>query len=231
MRGLKAQRIEIWRFMLHAPPSALTGDVLSADERVRVAGFHFARDQRRFVLCRAFLRQVLATYLEMPPQDISLKLGPNGKPELANGDANLQFNLSHSGEHCIVAVADGVGVGVDIEDTRDVPDLALLIRTVLGPNEISVVEASPDHARSAIFLRFWTRKEAIAKATGAGLDNALIELTTTQTHGEAFWPVLGADRRRIAWRDIPDGGPTIAAVAAFGADGDLAIEVRTFDGH
>ena len=49
------------------------------------------------------------------PSDVELAAGPHGKPELP-GSA-LRFNLSHSGDRALIALADGVEVGVDVERT------------------------------------------------------------------------------------------------------------------
>ncbi|HEX6602937.1 MAG TPA: hypothetical protein VF030_09880 [Solirubrobacterales bacterium] len=64
------------------------------------------------------LRRVLAIYLGQGPSQIRLTEGEHGKPRLADPEATLRFNLSHSGEIALVAVSGEVEVGVDVERIR-----------------------------------------------------------------------------------------------------------------
>lgn len=74
--------------------------VLSPDEITRAERFHFQRDQKRFVRCRAALRDILGRYLTLPPAGIRFRYQSNGKPEMAEDQSpnNLRFNVSHSSE-------------------------------------------------------------------------------------------------------------------------------------
>src|SRR5262245_31643896 len=85
-------------------------EVLSEDERARAARFHFARDRRRFVVGRGWLRTILASYLEIAPRDVRLQYGEFGKPCLSN-PTDLRFNLSHSDERVLCAVTRGHKIG------------------------------------------------------------------------------------------------------------------------
>ena len=73
---------------------------LSPEEQGRAARFKFARDQRRYVIAHAALRDILAGYANADPASLQFTDGPNGKPKLAPPfDASrLEFNLSHSHE-------------------------------------------------------------------------------------------------------------------------------------
>lgn len=115
---------------------------LPATERDRAARLVSEEARRRWVAARWALRQVLGCYLEPAPAEIELCLGSRGKPMLAKADAQLRFNLSHSDELALIAIAGGREVGVDVQLTG---------------------------ARSAAFYAAWTRREAIAKCHGAGL--------------------------------------------------------------
>jgi len=106
------------------------------------------RHRSRWVASRWALRGVLARYLGEDPTMIGLRLGEHGKPELADPEATLRFNLSHSAGRALVAVATGVEVGVDIER--------------LG-------------RRTAPHYTAWARREAIAKCHGVGLWKPLPE--------------------------------------------------------
>lgn len=80
-------------------------------------------------------------------------------------DDTLDFNISHSGNCVVCAVGKGTKVGIDIEERRKICIEDLL--PALRDDEYRQVEekgATPDS-----LLRFWTKKEAVLKASGEGL--------------------------------------------------------------
>jgi 4'-phosphopantetheinyl transferase len=112
---------------------------------------------------------VLARYLELEPAAIELRHGEHGKPLLASAKASLRFNLSHSDGLALVAVAEQLEVGVDVERIKPRRDLLGLARRALVPAEAAQVEAAAPQDRLAVFHAAWARREATAKCLGAGL--------------------------------------------------------------
>ena len=110
--------VDVWRIWLDR---CTDGDVrgyrgiLAPDELERAAQYAFDRDQRRFVVARAALRQVLAAYLEAAPEQLEFEYGKRGKPVLAArpGWEWLRFNVAHSEELALVGVASGHDLGID----------------------------------------------------------------------------------------------------------------------
>jgi 4'-phosphopantetheinyl transferase len=137
---------------------------LSAAELERADRFFFERDRRRFVVARARLRQLLGERLGMAPQDIRLAYGANGKPRLA--DEAMRFSVSHSGEVALFALSKAREVGVDVEAVRPIDSADAIAAHILSQRERRAYAAARDKVLA--FLRFWTRKEALAKAIGAG---------------------------------------------------------------
>jgi 4'-phosphopantetheinyl transferase len=79
---------------------------------------------------------------------------------------DLYFNLSHSGDAAVLAIAEAGPVGIDIEALRSVdPTLA---EAILGPSERSALAALDPSMRSGSLLARWTMKEAALKAVGCG---------------------------------------------------------------
>ena len=115
------------------------------------------------------LRRVLARYLGEDPADLALSAGDHGKPALAGPRPRLGFNLSHSGEIALIAVAGEREVGVDIERADDKRDVLRLAEVGLDPEEAAAVRAASPAARAAAFYAAWVRKEAVAKCLGVGL--------------------------------------------------------------
>jgi 4'-phosphopantetheinyl transferase len=115
------------------------------------------------------LREVLARYLDEDPAAIELRRGEHGKPALADPSSPLRFNLSHSGDLALVAVAQGREVGVDIERIRPRRDLPRLTERALDPAAAAAVRGAPADERAIAFHQAWARREAIAKCLGTGL--------------------------------------------------------------
>jgi 4'-phosphopantetheinyl transferase len=149
--------------------------VLAADERVRAARFVRARDRRRFARCRFALRQILGGILGEEPAALRFRATGNGKPELdvaasaGAGGPSLRFNVSHSAELALIAVAWNSELGVDIERVRQFSEAGRIVQSFFSEREQSAFVAIPDEAKDQAFVRGWVRKEAILKGLGVGL--------------------------------------------------------------
>jgi 4'-phosphopantetheinyl transferase len=114
------------------------------------------------------LHQVLARYLDTTPDGIELEAGPHGKPKL-KGEARLRFNLSHSGDLAVVAVALDREVGIDVERIDPDRDALALAQRALPPEDAAAVATATPAERPGVFHAAWTRYEAAAKCLGTGL--------------------------------------------------------------
>lgn len=145
--------------------------LLTAAEWERAGRFRVAAGRCRFIVCRALLRRVLAAELGIAPDRVQLAEGPYGKPVLAGEQAarRCSFNVAHAGGLGCVATSGGAALGVDVETSRRPMNLELMARKILTPPEHARFESLPTEQRLPAFLRLWTSKEALAKATGMGL--------------------------------------------------------------
>lgn len=142
------KEVHSWCVHLDVPYGHLFA-TLTDDERQRYARFQFERDQRRFVVSHAVLRGLLGSYLAVRPDEIRFVQNPFGKPRLSPAfGSRLRFNLTHSADLALIAVAFDAEVGVDVEYVRALPELT-----------------DNPHA----FLESWTKREAFMKAAGLGL--------------------------------------------------------------
>lgn len=176
-----------------------------------------AATQRR--AAQDFLRRTLAAYRGCRVAEITLEIGPHGKPALADGA--LAFNLSHSGSRAALALARGIEVGVDIEvPARPRPHVALARRYFCAA-EAEAIAAAGDDEREARFLRLWTAKEAVLKALGRGLAFGLDRL---EFELAAQPPVLrwiapeGGPATGWRVRSLPVAAPAIGHLAWHGED-------------
>jgi 4'-phosphopantetheinyl transferase len=122
---------------------------------------------------RAILRMLLGRYLGRDPASLVFVLGAHGKPRLRDDDgdgaADLQFNLSHADSMALYAIGRGAAVGVDVERVRDIPDWSGIAGDFFGPRERARLQRLTADRRRLAFLRAWTRREALLKASGDGL--------------------------------------------------------------
>jgi len=176
----------VWRATLAWPEAAADRlkQCLSADERDRMERFRFERDRRRYLVGRGLLRSLLGRYLDVVPQDLRFETAAAGKPHLASGQGQLQFNLAHSGEYVLIAIADGRAVGIDVEEVRDDFDVGEIAAHFFSPHEQRALEALTGRARIEAFFECWTRKEAYVKARGEGLSLPLDQFDVSLRPGE-----------------------------------------------
>jgi len=167
--------IHIWEFSPLIPafrPEEIAG-MLSHDERERAARFHFERDRQRFSVTRARTRMILGAYLQSNPRELRFKYSSREKPSLADVSADVRFNVSHSGDQAVVAVASGREIGVDIEQIRSDVECEPLAERFFSPGERKLIRELPEGRRLHAFFRLWTCKEAFLKAHGTGLSRPL----------------------------------------------------------
>ena len=149
------------------PPDRLN-QLLLPDEQQRAARYARLADRLRFQVGRASLRHLLGQQLGLPPAAVPLRLSPLGKPELAGsaGPNNVHFNVAHSGEWVLLALA-AHPVGIDVEEQNPTLDFADVAAHRFGPAERQRLAQSAQPV--ATFYQLWTQLEARAKAAGLGL--------------------------------------------------------------
>lgn len=167
-----------------------------AEGPVRVAWRDYHRGQSAETLVRPWLAETLGH----PDTAIALARDVRGRPQLqVPGNAGLDINWSHSGDALLVALGDGVAVGVDIEWMRPRPQaMALAQRFFTAGEATALAKRAPDDAEAA-FVQMWCAKEAVLKAHGHGLS-------------------FGLDRLEFAARD--DGWALVACDPALGTPAD-----------
>jgi 4'-phosphopantetheinyl transferase len=175
-------------------------ECLSDEERQRSQRFLRDVDRQQFIVSHGAVRTILGQYLGIPPGHIEIKIGPGGKPQLANSPhfPPLHHNLSHSERLAMIAVTLDHEVGVDVERIRPSVDIESIVQRFFAPGERTRWQALPDHERLAAFFRCWTRKEAYLKARGIGLSSGLDQFEVSLAPGEPA---------RLLRGDIPGDSP------------------------
>ncbi|MEV4176372.1 4'-phosphopantetheinyl transferase superfamily protein [Nonomuraea sp. NPDC049709] len=160
--------LEIWRIPIvrSADLDGLTSS-LDDHERARAADFSDAAARRRYIVSRAATRCVLGRRMGVRPGEVRIAIGRYGKPYLPSRP-DVQWNLSHSGDLALLAVARGRSVGVDVEKVRPELDRAAFARRFLPTEDAGFVDGSPE-----LFALLWARREACVKAAGGRLAQGL----------------------------------------------------------
>jgi len=163
--------------------------LLAPDERKRAEQFRLESPGRQFVLARGTLRRVLGQYLHVQPESVELTVDENNKPQLMGRDAEsgVRFNVSHSGELALIAIARDCEVGVDIEAVREVRHLDQIARRFFHPDEARVVLNERGELQRRAFFRCWTGKEAVLKAIGVGVLGPLAGFQVPIFQSDAGW--------------------------------------------
>lgn len=79
---------------------------------------------------------------------------------------NIDFNISHSGEYVLCAIADeGLRIGIDIEKIKTV-DFNYFQNSMSFKQQEEILTS---HNPIKKFFKFWTFKESVIKADGRGL--------------------------------------------------------------
>ncbi len=169
-RGPPLDEVWVWRISLAQSAERLAAweRNLSEAERGKAQRFVQEADRRRAVIGRSVLRQVLAAATGQPAEDLDLAADERGKPVLRGAPPHPGFNVSHSGDWVLVAVAGRGPVGVDVEQHRAV-EYDRLVAQCFAPAERAAWQQLEAEDRPRGFFDGWARKEAVVKALGTGL--------------------------------------------------------------
>jgi len=228
---LSPSEVHVWRAKLDEEGRSQTiyKPLLSPDELIVANRFFFEHDRIRYITSRGTLRFILANYLSMDPQMISIVQGQFGKPLLENDPHHIQFNLSHSNGLGLFAFTIGHRIGIDVERILPLRDFEQIADFFLSPNEMEALDRLPGESRLDGFYAAWTRKEAFVKALGVGIGNSLDKFEVNVSPDEE--PVITALHQEIAngsvWR-LLDLKPDPNYAAALAVDSD-EISLRLFD--
>jgi 4'-phosphopantetheinyl transferase len=176
-------------------------------------------DRRRLTAAAAVARTVLGALLGAPPAALEIDRtcpecgAAHGKPRLPAAPG-VHFSVSHSGGCVAVAVFGGGPVGIDVEEVgRLTPgEVAGVADAVLAPEERAELAAAAAPARA--LLAYWTRKEAVVKATGEGLTAGLARLVVSPVTTPPR--VVRRDGGPVWLRDLPAPPGLVAALAGLG---------------
>lgn len=137
------------------------------------------------------------------PVEVGVASNEQGRPIIVGPHADIQVSIAHKGAVAVALAARGASPGADLEfvEPRDEHFLA----RAFNPEEVRLV---PAENRDAWIARFWTAKEALAKARGTGIVSGPKEISVTSRNGERLcvdgvWVDTRCEGERvIAWTSL-----------------------------
>jgi 4'-phosphopantetheinyl transferase len=216
---LQSGEVHLWRspLTLSAEQRDRYWQTLSPDERLRADRYRFPQHRQRAIAARGILRALLGRYLAQDPAQLSFAYTPQGKPFLPHSPRfpSLEFNLSHSEDLMLCAVALNHAVGIDLEQIRPLSDLSRLTQRFFAPSEHQAIQALGLDQQPQAFFQYWTVKEAILKAIAHGIGGLeTVELAFDQGQPQIIRaPALDPSTRWDVRLLVPEVG-FIGAIAA-----------------
>ena len=153
---------------LDAARFAALCELLPEKMREKVGAFRKWEDAHASLLGKLLLRKAIS------PFGLSLADIRYTEFEKPYFDGPFDFSIGHSGDFVVCALSASSRVGVDIERIKDFnpDDFAYIFSTP----ELQSISGAP--SKLVEFFRLWTRKEAVLKADGLGLNYSLERINT-----------------------------------------------------
>ena len=159
-------------------------------EQRRQQALRYSHTFGRFCCLKSYLmllELLSAVYPELDTSKPEFGYTAQGKPFLL-ARPDIHFSISHTKNAILVAISDAP-IGVDIEAFRS-PSAALIARTMNATEQAAIATAAasaataataatpsgllePPATREALFSAIWTRKEAVLKLRGTGIEGDL----------------------------------------------------------
>jgi 4'-phosphopantetheinyl transferase len=180
------------------------------------------RDHRRGTPAEPLVRAWVAAELGVAEDTIRLTRDAHGRPRFAGALQGFDASWSHSGGGLLIALGEGVDVGVDLEQARPRPRALELADRFFHASEYAWLHGLPEPDRNEAFLRLWCAKEAVLKAHGRGIAFGLDKFGLADlggmlgmAHAHAGlggpwsvheWAPRPGYRAALAWRSRPPAG-------------------------
>jgi 4'-phosphopantetheinyl transferase len=184
-------------------------DYVTMEDRVEVYRYRTKPGRARSLAARALLRALLSVTTDIPGHMWALNRCSDGRIEAsAHGlRRDPHVSLSHSSHRVACAISSCGRIGVDIEHCRPGRDFASLAEFAFAEHEADTVRR---HGAAA-FYRIWTLREAVAKASGAGIT---VALGRCKVDAQSRCAKLNQQNYIVEHRSLPDGYSLGLAVKA-----------------
>jgi acyl transferase domain-containing protein/phosphopantetheinyl transferase (holo-ACP synthase) len=164
---------------------------LTGDEQVDYEGHH-PNAQRQFLLGRMAAKDAVRARLwdqghgPLFPAEVEIGNEASGRPVVrAPGGGDLRVSIAHTTGLGVAIVGDGVDVGIDVEPVEERSErFAGMVLTDAEQALVAPTRFAGD--RDAWLTAVWAAKEAVAKATGRGLQGRPKDIEVTGVDGDTL---------------------------------------------
>ena len=166
----------------------------------------------------SLLAEKAAQHAGVGPAGVEVERDKNGRPVLTGVPAGYACSLSYGAAGPVIALGYGIRLGVDGESLDAGWGWRTRAKEFFCTGEIDVLARCADETEEReMFYRFWTRKEALAKASGQGVRNLGIRPPLSEaarsTAPQTDW-VEGWSGHSGYWlADLPLPGFAVGSVA------------------
>lgn len=146
---------------------------LSDNEKKRADCYRLESDYLCYISAHALLRVELSKILCLTPKTVKIAQIDNGKPYLCESD--IPFSLSRSKRLFVFTIGKACQlIGIDVEKINVNIDIAGISKSYYNPKEYEhIFSFKKASAQQRSFFEIWTRKEALLKAIGIGINTDL----------------------------------------------------------
>lgn len=175
---MKSNTIDLWAIPIdrYFEEGMKFYPLLDEGQRRRADAFVREELKVRYTISHGALRVILASYLNISPEKILYGYGTYQKPYLQDNLREIYFNLSHSGDIAVAAIAMGDEVGVDVERMKSDILEKNLEELIMTDRELVIYRDIPLQNRREAFFALWTHKEALLKLEGTGITDEMNRL-------------------------------------------------------
>jgi 4'-phosphopantetheinyl transferase len=161
--------VEVWWARIDQVRREFVED-LDEVELGRLAAYVRDEDKDRFLLGVTLTRRLLGRRFSLPPAKVVLDRTclECGKPHGKVRADGVELSVTHSGDLVGVAICE-CPVGIDVEKVDPQLDVDGVAGMALSPEELQDLNRHTGLEKVQTFMTYWTRKEAVVKATGEGL--------------------------------------------------------------
>lgn len=142
---------------------------LSPTEHHRAQRLKIPAKQRTYILSHRILHHALQAIITTPYE---IKNTKHGKPYIEN--TNIEFNISHTNTHLLIALSRHTPIGCDIETHNPTTDtMHLAQRFYPHADHLALTQITNPTQQAAQFYQQWTLREAITKLNATQLHQTL----------------------------------------------------------
>jgi 4'-phosphopantetheinyl transferase len=200
--------------------------ILDQTEQHHANVFKNEQLRRRYVEIHARLRILLGNAVNAAPEQLRIHKAEYGKPYLADYP-ELAFNLSHTANTMLLAIAKNCELGVDIERCKPRTNLTALVDKCFAEEEKSYWQQLPKSQQTQAFYQFWVSKEAFVKATGRGIALGLKQCVINPKKLKEFLRIPDGYGQTSEWliKDIDLGESFCGALVARNKDINQILKI------